>query len=54
MAKRAVKDKEVIDYLKDEGFAEINAKEKATKWYDKASRKQSCLKVEQKKKIRSS
>lgn len=53
MAKRTVKEKEIIHYLKEEGFKEIKAAEKHVKWYKKASECPSCLKVVQKEKIKS-
>jgi hypothetical protein len=53
MAKRSVKEKEVIEYLKGEGFREIKVAEKHTKWYKKAFEHPSCLKTIQRKKIKS-
>lgn len=52
MAKRSVKEKEVIDYLKEKGFKEIKIAEKHTRWYKKASEHTSCLKAVQKEKIK--
>jgi hypothetical protein len=49
MAKRTIKQKEVIDYLQKEGFKEIKESEKSAKWYKKASEYPSCLKAVQKK-----
>ncbi len=51
MAKRTIKEKGIIEYLKEEGFKEIKEAEKIEKWYKKASTCPSCLKVEQKRKI---
>ncbi|MBI4688813.1 MAG: hypothetical protein HY754_00850 [Nitrospirae bacterium] len=43
MAKRSIKEKEIIGYLKEEGFKEIKVAEKHSKWYKKASQRPSCL-----------
>jgi len=53
MAKRSVKEKEVIEYMREEGFKEIKVAEKHTKWYKKAYEHPSCLKAIQRKKIKS-
>jgi len=53
MAKRSIKEKEIIGYLKEEGFREIKAAEKHAKWYKKASQCPSCLSAVQKKKVKS-
>ena len=45
----AIKEKEIIKYLRKEGFKEINAEEKLTQWYKKASVRPQCLKRVQKK-----
>ena len=37
MAKRAMKEKEIIDHLHQEGFKELKEAEKNLKWYKKAS-----------------
>jgi hypothetical protein len=47
MAKRTVEEKEITDYLQREGFKEIKI-EKTDKWYEKASKRPPCLKVDQK------
>ena len=52
MAKRTIKEKNVISHLENEGFKEINESEKLTKWYKKASERPSCLKAALKTKIR--
>ncbi len=52
MAKRIIKEKEVIDHLQKEGFREIKDTEKLAKWYKKASEYPSCLKAVQKKRIK--
>jgi hypothetical protein len=44
MAKRAIKEKEIIDLLQKEGFKEIKEAEKNLKWYKKASERPTCLK----------
>jgi hypothetical protein len=51
MAKRIIKEKEIIDYLQKEGFREIKETEKLSNWYKKASKRPSCLRAVQKKKI---
>ncbi len=51
MAKRTVKEKEIIDYLKEEGFKGIKKEEKTSKWYKEASKRPSCLTSKQKAKI---
>ncbi len=43
MAKRKLKEKEIIDHLKAEGFREVGTDEKKTNWYRKASEKPACL-----------
>jgi hypothetical protein len=53
MAKRTVKEKEILDHLQKEGFKEIKEAEQPAKWYRKASERPSCLKVAQRKKIKS-
>jgi hypothetical protein len=52
MAKRAIKEKEIIDYLQREGLKEIKVSEKSAKWYKKASERPSCLKAEKKQKVK--
>ena len=52
MVKRTVKEKEIKEYLKGEGFKEVKVSEKQTKWYKKASETSSCLKAVQKEKIK--
>jgi hypothetical protein len=53
MAKRAIKEKEVVTHLQNEGFKEIKEVEKHAKWYKKASERPSCLKATLKTKIKS-
>lgn len=53
MAKRAIKEKEVMSHLQNEGFKEIKETEKLAKWYKKASERPSCLKVSQRTKTKS-
>lgn len=43
MVKRRLKEKEIIEYIRGEGFKEVNAAEKKSKWYKKASEKTKCL-----------
>jgi hypothetical protein len=43
MAKRRLKEKEIIEHLKVEGFKEVGANEKKMSWYKKASEKSACL-----------
>jgi hypothetical protein len=45
MAKRAMKEKEIIDHLQQEGFKELKESEKNLKWYKKASERPTCLKA---------
>ena len=45
MAKRAIKEKEIIDLLQKEGFKEIKEAEKNLEWYKKASERPTCLKA---------
>ena len=52
MAKRVIKEKDIISYLQNEGFKEIKGKEKITKWYKKASERPSCLRATQRAKIK--
>jgi predicted RNA binding protein YcfA (HicA-like mRNA interferase family) len=49
MAKRPIKEKEIIAYLEENGFKEVKAKEKSATWYKKASKHPSCLKTAGKK-----
>lgn len=53
MAKGTIKAKEIINYLHNEGFREINTEDKRTRWYKTASEKPSCLKEPVKKKVKS-
>lgn len=52
MVKRTVKEKEITEYLRGEGFKEVRAEEKQTRWYIKASERPSCLKEVRKEKIK--
>ena len=52
MAKRTIKEKDVVIHLQNEGFKEIKEGEKLTKWYKKASERPSCLKTTLKTKIK--
>jgi hypothetical protein len=53
MAKRTVKEKEILDHLQGEGFKEIKEAEKLAEWYKKATERPSCLRAVQKKKTKS-
>ncbi len=52
MAKRAIKEKEIIGHLQEEGFKEIKEADKLDKWYKKAAERPSCLRAVKKKKIK--
>jgi len=45
MAKRIIKEKDIISLLLNEGFKEIKEEEKHTEWYKKASERPSCFKT---------
>jgi len=45
MAKRKIREKEIIEHLQAEGFKEIKISEKPAKWYKKASERPSCLRT---------
>jgi hypothetical protein len=45
MAKRAIKEKEIIDLLQKEGFKEIKEAEKKQQWHKIASKRPTCLKA---------
>ena len=53
MAKRTIKEKERIEYLRKEECREVKVAEKQSKWYKKASKRPSCLRAVQKEKIKS-
>jgi hypothetical protein len=52
MAKKSIKEKEIIGLLQGEGFREIQVSERSSKWYKKASEHPSCLKAEKKQKVK--
>ena len=52
MAKRTIKEKEVVGHLQAEGFREIKISEKVAKWYKKASKRPLCLKEDKKQRIK--
>lgn len=52
MAKRAMKGKEIIGFLKAEGFEEVKTPEKLTKWHKKATKQPSCFEKPIKKKVK--
>ena len=43
MAKRKLKEKEILEALKTEGFHEVGAVQKKSGWYKKASKRPACL-----------
>mgnify|MGYP001560261637 CR=1 FL=1 len=43
MAKRKLKEKEIIEHIESEGFKEVGPNEKNTEWYKRASQKPECL-----------
>ena len=43
MAKRKLKEKEIIEHLEAEGFKEVRQNEKNAKGYKRASKKPECL-----------
>jgi hypothetical protein len=43
MAKRKLKEKEIVEYLRSEGYKEVGADVKKTSWYKKASKRPDCL-----------
>lgn len=45
MVKGKLKEKELIEHLKAEGFKEVGTTEKKSEWHKKASRKPECLTV---------
>ncbi len=52
MAKRRIKEKEIIEHLGEEGFREVKVAERQSKWYKKASESPSCLKAVQRKEVK--
>jgi len=52
MVKKTVKENEIKEYLKGEGFMEVGVSEKQANWYKKASESTSCLKAVRKEKIK--
>ena len=52
MAKRTIKEKNVISHLENEGFKELSESEKLTEWYKKATERPSCFKTPLKTKIK--
>jgi len=51
MAKKAIKEKELLEFLHAAGCREVTENDKSTEWYKKASKKPSCLKAVQKEKL---
>jgi hypothetical protein len=52
MAKRAIKEKEIVDHLQKEGFNEISEDDKKQEWYKIASKRPSCFKAIPQEKIK--
>jgi hypothetical protein len=52
MVKKTVKENEIKEYLKEEGFKKVSASEKHANWYKKASESPACLKTVRKEKIK--
>lgn len=50
MAKRTIKEKELLEFLHAIGCKEIKEIDKTTAWYKKASKRPSCLKAVHKQK----
>jgi hypothetical protein len=51
MAKKAVREKELIEFMHAAGCREITESDKSTAWYKKASKKPACLKTAHKEKV---
>ena len=51
MAKKAIKEKDLVEFLSAAGCREIKREDKGTEWYKKASKKPSCLKTAHKEKM---
>lgn len=45
MAKRAIKEKDVMELLLNAGFKEVTEIDKTSSWYKKAAKQPSCLKI---------
>jgi len=52
MAKRKVKEKEIVEFLEAAGFREVKESDKNAAWYKKASKSPSCLRTLQKEKTK--
>ena len=50
MAKKAIGEKELIEFLHASGCREITENDKSTAWYKKASKKPTCMKAVHKEK----
>lgn len=53
MAKKTIREKELIEFLHAAGCREITENDKSTAWYKKASKKPVCLKTAHKEKTHS-
>ena len=51
MAKKAIREKELIEFLHAAGCREVTENDKSTKWYKKASKKPACIKAAHKEKV---
>ncbi|MBI5102966.1 MAG: hypothetical protein HZB33_14205 [Nitrospirae bacterium] len=50
MAKKSVREKELLEFMHSAGCREITENDKKTEWYKKASKKTACLKTAHKEK----
>jgi hypothetical protein len=50
MAKKAIREKELLEFLHAAGCREITENDKSTAWYKKASKKAACMKAAHKEK----
>lgn len=50
MAKKAIRGKELLEFLHAAGCREITENDKSTAWYKKASKKPACMKASHKEK----
>ena len=51
MAKKTIKEKELLEFLNAAGCREITENDKHSEWYKRASKKPSCLKAAHKEKV---
>lgn len=52
MVEKSIKEKDLIDFLRERGFKEIKAAGNDKEWYKKASEQPLCLKAVQKNKVK--